>query len=183
MMMPMAVVLALLVGWIAGGQLRRWERARLRVLPLPVAALLLQAVMQRLSPAWAPGLILLSYGLLFLFCLANLHLRKTAVLTALGAASNLVVIAANDFRMPVSPRAAAVLSPEGLEALTTLQIPMYALADPDTRLWFLGDVLYCPLPFLRGFASVGDLLLAAGVFFGLLAVMDPVFLPRWMRRG
>ena len=48
---------------------------------------------------------------------------------------------------------------------------------------FLGDILYCPIPFFRGFASVGDLLLAAGVFFCLMAVMNPGRLPRWVKSG
>lgn len=180
-MMPLAVVFSLLLGWLTGGRLRRWERARLRFLPLPVLALLLQQVLTRLPSAWTAPLLLLSYGLLFFFCLANCHLPKTALLAALGAGCNLLVIALNGFRMPVSRQAAAVLSPEGLSALQNLQIPMYALAGPDTRLCFLGDILYIPL--LRGFASVGDLLLAAGVFFCLMAVMAPTSLPRWMRRG
>ena len=180
-MMTLAVVFALAVGWLTGGRLRRWEKARLRFLPLPVAALLLQQLLGRLSQDWAPALILLSYGLLFLFCLANCHLPKTALLAALGAGCNLLVIALNGFRMPVSRQAASVLSSEGLAALESLQIPMYALAGPDTRLWLLGDILY--VPFLRGFASIGDLLLAAGVFFCLMAVMAPTSLPRWIRRG
>ena len=79
--------------------------------------------------------------------------------------------------------AAAHLSPEGLARLTAGEIPMYALAGGDTRLLFLGDVRYCPLPLLSGFASVGDLLLAAGLFFCLLRVMDPVRLPRWLKSG
>ncbi len=180
-MMPLAVVFSLLLGWLLGGRLRRWEQTRLRVLPLPILALLLQQLIARLPPFWTAPLLLLSYGLLFFFCLINRHLPKTALLVALGSGCNLLVITLNGFRMPVSRQAAAVLSPEGLTALENLQIPMYALAGPDTRLWFLGDVLYVPL--LRGFASVGDLLLAAGVFFCLMAIMSPTFLPRWMRRG
>lgn len=182
-MMPFAAVCSLLVGWLLGGRLRRWERARLRFLPLPILALLLQQALTRLPASWTPPLLLLSYGLLFFFCLANCHLPKSALLLALGSGCNLLVIALNGFRMPVSRQAAAVLSPEGLSALEQLQIPMYALAGPDTRLWFLGDILYCPIPLLRGFASAGDLLLAAGVFFCLMAVMAPTSLPRWMRQG
>ena len=38
-------------------------------------------------------------------------------------------------------------------------------------------------PLIGGFASIGDILLAAGVFFCLLAVMKPIKLPRWMVLG
>ena len=60
---------------------------------------------------------------------------------------------------------------------------MFTLENSSTRLIFLGDVIYCPIPLIGGFASIGDILLAAGVFFCLLAVMKPIKLPRWMVLG
>lgn len=179
--------MALLVGWLCGGRLSHWENTLLKWLPLPVIALLLQRALSLLSPQLypqiAPFLLLLSYGLLILFCVQNRHLVKTSLLTGLGSLSNLAVIAANGFRMPVSKHAAACLSPTGLADLQALHIPMYALAGEDTRLLFLGDVIYCPIPLLRGFASVGDILLAFGLFFCLMAIMQPSHLPRWFRAG
>ena len=85
--------------------------------------------------------------------------------------------------MPVSAQAALRLSSLGFEALSSGAIPMYALAGPETRLLFLGDIFYLPIPLLRGFASVGDFCLAAGVFFCLMAMMKPSRLPIWLRNG
>ena len=182
-MLILAVLCAIGVGFLAGGRLCRFEGAGLAWLGLPVAALLLQELLLPRLTGLHFLLVPLSYALLFLFLWRNRHLVKTALLCGLGWGCNALVICANGFRMPVSAGAAAHLSPQGLAALTAGEIPMYALAGPETRLLFLGDVLYCPLPLLGGFASVGDLLLAAGLFFCLLRVMVPTRLPRWMKSG
>ena len=181
-MLILTLCCALVVGWAAGGRLSRWEAAGLRALPLPVLALLLQGL-QGLLPVLAGGLVLLSYLLLALFLWWNRALRKTALLSGLGCLSNALVISVNGLRMPVSARAMACLSPAGAARLAAGEIPMYALAGADTRLGSLGDMLYCPFPLLGGFASVGDLLLAAGIFFCLLRLMAPPRLPRWMVSG
>ncbi len=176
-MLVFSVLCALVLGWCTGGRLSRFEGAGLRLLPLPVIALALQRLYLR------PWTLLISYLLLFAFLLLNRHLKKTSLLLAAGSLCNLVVIAANGWRMPVAAGAISVLSSEGASALLAGEIPMYAAADSETRLLFLGDILYCPIPFFRGFASVGDLLLAAGVFFCLMAVMNPGRLPRWVKSG
>lgn len=186
-MLILAVALALLLGWCTGGRLARFERVSLRLMLLPPLALLLQAVPGRFPvqsyDAWGWALIPCSYLLLFVFLWANRRLKKTALCLFTGSLCNLLVISANGWRMPVSRAAASLLSPEGLSALTSRSIPMYALVDEGTTLGFLGDILYCPIPLFRGFASIGDLLLAAGVFFCLMAVMSPPKLPRWLRSG
>ena len=175
-MLILAVLLSLLIGWLGGGRLRRFEQAELRLLWLPAAALLLQRVWLR------PWTLLLSYALLLLFLWFNRRLRAAAVLTAAGSLCKLLVIALNGFRMPVSQRAMTALSAQGAADLLAGRIPMYAAATESTRLLFLGDVIYLPLPLFGGFASVGDLLLAAGIFFLLMAVMRPPRLqPLWPR--
>ena len=176
-MLSLSVLAALVLGWFFGGRLSRFEHARLRLLFLPVLALLLQ----RLSVF--PATLVLSYILLFLFVFLNRHLKKTALLVGCGSLCNLAVIAANDWRMPVAAWAVEVLSPQGAQDLLTGNIPMYALADPETKLLFLGDVLYCPVPVIGGFASIGDLFLMLGVFFCLLAAMSPNRLPAWAKSG
>ena len=186
-MLTLAVLLALVLSWCTGGRLVRFVETPLYLLPLPILALLMQRGLS-LLPAehylpWAAVLLLASYGMIFLFLWRNRRLRRTTILAGLGSLCNLAVIAVNGWRMPVSAVAAALLSPEGLARLTAGAVPMYALEDSSTRLLFLGDIIYCPLPLLGGFASAGDILLAAGVFFCLLAMMKPVKLPRWMVLG
>ena len=182
-MLIAAMLCSVCVGYLFGGRLSRYEAAGLNWLGLPVAGLLIQeAFLPRFASLhWV--LVPLSYALLLLFLWKNRHLQKTALLCGLGWGCNALVICANGFRMPVAAWAATHLSPEGLARLSSGEIPMYALADSDTHLLFLGDVLYCPLPFLNGFASIGDLLLAAGLFFCLLRVMDPAHLPHWLKSG
>lgn len=182
-MLILAVLCAVCAGYLSGGRLSRYESAGLSWLGLPVAGLLMQEVLLPRVPALHGLLVPLSYGLLLVFLWKNRHLRKTALLCGLGWGCNALVICANGFRMPVSARAAAHLSPAGLEKLASGEIPMYLLSSADTRFAFLGDVLYCPLPLVSGFASAGDLLLAAGLFFCLLRVMDPVRLPPWLKSG
>lgn len=186
-MLSLAILLALVLGWCTGGRLARFVETPLYLLPLPILALLIQRALALLPVEhylpWAAVLLLASHAMLFLFLWRNRRLKRTALLAGLGSLCNLAVIAANGWRMPVSAAAAELLSPEGLAQLTSGAVPMYALENSSTRLIFLGDVIYCPIPFLGGFASVGDILLAAGVFFCLLAVMKPVKLPRWMVLG
>ena len=189
-MLMLSVVLALLLGWCTGGRLSRFEEADLRLLPLPVLAFACQRAMNALAgrislpfEAWAWLPLLLSYGLIFLFLWQNRRLKKTCLLVGAGGACNLAVIASNGWRMPVAFWAAALLSEQGAAALLAGEIPMYRAADASTRLLFLGDILYCPLPLFGGLASLGDILLAAGVFFCLMACMRPSRLPMWLTTG
>ena len=185
-MLAVAVLLSILFGWMMGGKLRRLERIQLFWLPLPIGGLLLEWAIQPLTGIlpWPPETwvwfpVWCSYLCLLLFLLKNSHLRRTAVLAGSGTLCNLAVITANGMRMPVSQKAAAFLSAEGLSQLPAGEIPTYMLANDKTRLLFLGDIL--PLP--GGFASIGDLLLAAGIFFCIMAIMSPVHLPKWWKRG
>ncbi|WP_294521081.1 DUF5317 domain-containing protein [uncultured Pseudoflavonifractor sp.] len=186
-MLILAVLLALALGWCTGGRLIRYVETPLYLLPLPILALLMQRALG-LLPAehylpWAAVLLLMSYAMIFLFLWRNRRFKRTAALAGLGSLCNLAVIAANGWRMPVSAAAAGLLSPDGLAQLAAGAVPMYALEDSGNWLRFLGDVIYCPVPLIGGFASIGDVLLAAGVFFLLLAIMKPIKLPRWMVLG
>ncbi len=189
-MLMLCVVLALILGWCTGGRLARFEEAGLRRLSLPILALVCQQVMSLLTGyipmpferwAWIP--LLLSYGLIFFFLWLNRHLKKTGCLMGVGSLCNLAVIAANGWRMPVASWAVALLSNQGAAQLLAGEIPMYCLANASTRLLFLGDIFYCPLPLVGGLASVGDLFLAGGIFFCLLACMQPERLPKWLKSG
>ena len=79
----------------------------------------------------------------------------------LGAAMNLVVILANDARMPVTPSMAGVLVQRG-------HLAQYTLSGPDTNLDWLGDWIVSPWP-VRGAYSPGDLVLALGI--GIVVIL------------
>ena len=81
-------------------------------------------------------------------------------LLGVATVTNFAVIAANGFRMPVTPliyEYPELYSFE--ERIQAGELPEYVLVDWDAPLWFLGDTL----PLFGGLASVGDLLMAAGV--------------------
>jgi len=172
----LSALLAIIIGWFFGGRLSRFADAGLRLLGLPAAAEVLQRVYLR---SWT---LLLSYLILFIFLWFNRRMRNSVLLMGAGSLSNLIVIAANHFRMPVAAEALSSLPAARAAALLAGEIPMYSAAGISTRLPFLGDVLMVNLPLVGGFASIGDVLLAAGLFGMFMVVMSP---PRisglWLR--
>lgn len=171
-MLILALLAAILLGYLLGGRLSRFADACLHAVWLPAAALLLQKLYLR------PWTLILSYLLLFAFIWLNRHMKKSALLMGAGSLCNLLVITINGFRMPVSEKALALLSSDRASALLAGDIPMYCSANAHTRLLFLGDVLVIRLPLVGGVASIGDILLAFGVFGLILGVMDPEKLHR-----
>lgn len=101
-------------------------------------------------------LLLVGYGLY-----QNRHL-KSLYLVLLGLLLNTLVIFANGGHMPVSVEALKRAGVEGWEEiLKNRSDAVHSLLDETTRLPFLGDVI--PLPPLRKAASLGDLLILAGI--------------------
>ena len=185
-MLLFSVICAILIGWCLGGRLTRFARAGLRFPLLPVIALLFQSLPNYLPRPVVPLSVLLtaSYLLIFIFLFRNRHLVPAMPFLAVGSLFNFIVISLNGFAMPVSERALSVLSSEGAAALIAGEIPMYRVADSVTRLYVLGDIIWFPVPFFQGFASVGDILLCIGVFFLFMSVMGPTrLLPRGKRES
>ena len=106
-MLILAVLLALVLSWCTGGRLVRFVETPLYLLSLPILALLIQRGLS-LLPAryylpWAAVLLLISYGMLFLFLWRNRRLKRTTALAGLGSLCNLAVIAANGWQPCFSP--------------------------------------------------------------------------------
>lgn len=114
------------------------------------------------------ALFLLSHLLLLLFVWRNRRLPAVLVL-GLGIACNLLVILANGGLMPVSPETLVQINPvSSVQGWPTGIHYGYSkniiLAQGETRLWFLSDVLVLPPPFPWPTAfSLGDLFLAVGI--------------------
>ena len=88
-------------------------------------------------------------------------------LVTVGAALNLVVIAANGGRMPVAPEIAGTLVQRG-------QIGQYTLMGPGTHLNWLADWIAVPGPLekvVREAYSPGDLIVALGIAVVVLLAM------------
>jgi Family of unknown function (DUF5317) len=171
------VVLAALTVPLAGGRLGALVELRLRhgwaiftALALQVAALDLPGLPEGLRPV----LVVASYPVGAVFLAANRRVPGMA-LVAVGGALNLVAILANGGVMPASPSA---LAAAGLP----LDEPGFqnSAAVANARLAFLGDVLYIPAswPFSNVF-SVGDVLIAVGVAWGLHRVCGSRLTPPW----
>ena len=160
----------LLTLWVATVPLLgRPDRASVhRPLPAPLGRAsppsALQVLILRVFPDGDPDLLavchLASYGLLFVFVAANLHVPGLPLL-GLGGLLN----AAGDRRQQ---RRHARRPGRARDAPASSRVPgefanSAALADP--KLWFLGDVFALPAGWpLANVFSVGDLLLLAGAF-------------------
>jgi hypothetical protein len=171
------VVLSALAVPLAGGRLGALAELRLRHLWAVYAALGLAVLAIGLPglPEWLRSLLLVAaYPVGAVFLAANRRVPGM-LLTALGAALNLLAIAANGGVMPASP---AALATAGLAAGEAGFQNSAVLADP--RLAFLGDVFAVPASWpLSNVFSVGDVLIAVGLAWGLHRICGSRLVPRW----
>lgn len=177
-----AALAALLLGLLCGGRPRNLLDFKLRglvLLLISVAASILPrlpvvgAALAGLGAAGAVAFAVVRYGLLVAFALLNRRCIPVDVI-GLGGFSNFLVTAANGGTMPVSP---AVLNFTGknpdLLLIEQGRVLNYTLANAGTRLPFLGDI-FAVRGFYIYYLSVGDAIIAAGIFALILTLMKPV---------
>lgn len=171
-----ALLLALLVAWLLGGNLRLLAELRVRGGSLLVGAILLRLfaispfpflesfLSTQIGPLPAGAGIYLSSLLLTLLVIA-LNFRLPGLwLVGLGLGMNTLAITANGGSMPVQE--VALRSSGLLPAIAQAGggYSTFMLATTASPLWFFGDLLVIPLPFTEPvIISIGDLLLAAGI--------------------
>ena len=179
------IVLGLLLGLLAGGQLRNLANIQLRWTWLLVAAVVVRfgteallgahvAIIQDLRvPLLAGG-----FGILLVALWINRGYPGLS-LAFLGILANAVVIIINGGYMPIwgTSLAAAGFAPE--DVTSALHIVVQGdVAEFLTRALILGDVIPVPVPVIRNVASLGDLFLSLGLSFflfaGLVRVPTPV---------
>jgi Family of unknown function (DUF5317) len=156
----------LVVGQLRGGDLDRLRAARIKALPLVVAALVLQVLLGlqglRLEGAlrMTGSLLLVASLLVALFVVWANRRLPGMLLIGLGVLANLLVVGVNG-GVPVST---ATLERAGISA-TSPDLrelgPKYVLERPGTRLGVLGARLAIPPG--RTMLSVGDLTQYAGL--------------------
>src|SRR5919202_231210 len=144
-------LISLAIVWLRGASPLQLGAVRLRLLALPVLSFLIQVVafvhLGGVTARFAVWLQLVSGGMLVAFVLANLRYRALG-LVALGTALNLAVIVANGGYMPVR---AADLERAGFPLVVVRleqegQFQKSTLLTDATRLPWLADVIYLPLP-------------------------------------
>ena len=166
-----AVLIGIGVGYAMGGRVARLAALRFRALyVLPLARVIQLLIFPLFSedpllPVATEALHLVSYGLVFLFLLLNLHIRPLIAM-GVGALANVAAIVANGGRMPASAtaleRAGLIEAAERLSAAG--ESGNVLLMSETTRLNALGDWLYLPswLPGATAL-SLGDIVIMAGI--------------------
>jgi MFS family permease len=174
----LGVLVGLALGLAAGGSLDNLLGVRLRWLPvLLIAAVGRFALDAALAAGGVPDglrlwLVLILYVLLAAMLLANRSLPGLTA-AALGTVANGVAIAANGGWMPVwKPSLAAA----GFDSNVVHSSFHTLLPGPVDATFFahggpLADVIPIPIPLLQSVASVGDLLLAAGLALFVFAAL------------
>jgi hypothetical protein len=176
-----AVVIALLIGFLSGGSLRHASAIRIRYLPFLIAALLVQVALFTpiigtrqfifdVGPYIYIGTLLVTLAVM----LRNLQIPGMPVI-ALGGLLNALVIIANGGRMP-SPesalREAGLLQRvrDGEQAIADGEsvFTNSTVTDDDTRLGVLGDIIAIPD---INVISIGDILIAVGAAIAIDVVM------------
>ncbi|MBE3577043.1 MAG: DUF5317 domain-containing protein [Limnochordales bacterium] len=165
-----ALVLAVIAGYLLRGRLQNLAYLTWRWPLLFVIGVIWQRLPFLLVDHWPvlgavlPWLYMSSY--ILLLAAVALNWREPAFrLIGMGLLLNLLVIAANEGRMPVSPEAVARAGLPPLPDDPSVYVTSpHTRMDADTRLWFLGDVFPVSIPYRRPrVISIGDLLLAAGI--------------------
>lgn len=174
MLLVYFVIAAIPLGYLMGGRLRNSLNAPLKMALLPCVALLIEASLNRIADAlpipvsaWLGYVVCVEYLLLAAFVWINRH-RRGMKLLGVSTAVNFAVIAANGFRMPVTP--VIYKCPElasFVQRIESGELPEYVLADWDAPLWFLGDTI----PIFSGLASVGDILMAVSILLIIVFLM------------
>jgi hypothetical protein len=156
------IVLAVGVSLLRGGRFHHAAHNDLHWLPVLVAGLVLQTLLDALAARGVVGdpgtvaLLLVSEAAVLGFCIRNWY-RAGMALIALGFTMNAVVILANG-GMPVGADAIRAM---GGDPSTAVLAGKHHLATAATALPWLGDVI--PLPPVDLIVSVGDVVLVAGM--------------------
>lgn len=180
-----ALVLAIVTVPLLGGRLARLADIEIHALWAVVAAIGIQVAIISVFPDSFENLHVplhfVSYAFAAAFIWMNRHIPGMLIL-ALGAALNLIAIAANGGVMPASPRAleiAGITHTRGFVNSTSVE---------DANLQFLGDIFAIPdsVPILDNVFSIGDVLIAIGIVVLVHGVCGSRLVPerwRWSSSG
>jgi MFS transporter, DHA3 family, macrolide efflux protein len=172
------ILLALIIGALAGGGLPRLADLKLRWTALLVAALLLRlaAGLTRemgfadIPVGWA---YIAAYGLIFAWLWGNWRVPGLQI-ASVGIGANMAAVLINAGQMPIW---SAAFFSAGFTEADIANDPFHIVLRVDTVASFVaqgglfGDVIPLPIPIIRDVISIGDVLLALGIFWAIVYSM------------
>ena len=179
------VALALITGALAGGGLPRLADLRLRwvwILGLALALRFGAGLARQIAPGVELPLgaaFVSAYGLLFIWLWGNWRVPGLQV-AAVGIGLNTLAVVLNGGQMPIWSAAftAAGFPPDALA-----NDPFHFVMNAGSVAEFVkgggifGDVLPIPIPVIRDVVSIGDALLAVGIFWAIVYSMTRLEAP------
>ena len=172
------ILLALIVGALAGGGLPRLADLKLRWTGLLIAALALRLAagltretgFSDIPVGWA---YIAAYGLIFAWLWGNWRVPGLQI-ASVGIGANMAAVLINAGQMPIW---SAAFFSAGFTEADILNDPFHTVLRVDTVASFVaqgglfGDVIPLPIPIIRDVISIGDVLLALGIFWAIVYSM------------
>ena len=173
------IVLALVVGALAGGGLPRLANLNLRwiwVLALALAIRFAAGLLRQgdIAPDLPLGAAFVAaYGLIFVWLWGNWRVPGLQI-AAVGIGLNTLAVVLNGGQMPIWTAAfdAAGFTPDALaNDPFHFLLRTGSVADFVRQGGIFGDVVPIPIPVIRDVVSIGDTLLAVGIFWAIVYSM------------
>lgn len=162
------LIIAIILGWVRGGRLANLFQADIKGAPLFFTSLLLMLIIYN-SLSSTSHLTPILYLSSFLLVLTGIYLNRDlpgCKLMLLGVSLNLLVIALNGFKMPVTENLLLWTTAE--EFFASSQALTHSIMEPGNRFKLLADIIIIPPGYLgSGIYSIGDLFLYFGVILAI----------------
>ncbi len=164
-----AIILGILIGILRGGRVGYLSKLNLRQLNLFILAVIIQLVPFFLGgidiiATYSCQIYFVGYIILFVFLIFNIS-KKGFKLMALGSAMNILVLALNDFKMPIYVNSITSKVSKMKLAIKTGDLVNYVqLESLDKYTDYLGKIINMP-DFYPGVAviSIADIIVAIGI--------------------
>ena len=179
------ILLALIVGALAGGGIPRLADLRLKWTVLLVVALGLRiaaglsretGIGAEIPVGWA---YLAAYGLIFAWLWQNWRVPGLQI-ASVGIGANMAAVLVNGGQMPIW---SAAFNAAGFSEAQIATDPFHFILRAESVGQFVaqgglfGDVIPLPIPIIRDVVSLGDVLLALGIFWAIVFSMTRADVP------